>query len=387
MVTWRMEQAAFVILLCIARAELQVADASTEDSQDCDTVFLQTSFNVSNLSPSLRLTAVHKENASTSLSKFLSLMSLEVRNNSSSTSNIAVMLLVATAMVIIIPLIVYLLSDSGSYDAGSGAKLLSKGELRLSSKREVPPTTGPRGSEQRMSLEAVQQRMSLEAVQAVPPTGYARPQPDQDPPLLCENLILPKHLSIFLVDTSRLRTPALGPFPVWGGSGKQLLEATLQDQGPEGVQLWIWPVNMEFPAAVVLQRRSGMQTGLEIYNRDSQFYGFLEYAGGRVMLMCNGFPVMAVDGNADELSYTACRIDGSVLAWANVVTDNVRVDDVREAWKLHVRPGVDAIVIMCAFLSSILLKNRRSGTFTPSLPPASPRVSILSSASGLPPRG
>ncbi|CAE7881527.1 unnamed protein product [Symbiodinium necroappetens] len=178
----------------------------------------------------------------------------------------------------------------------------------------------------------------------------------------------------------RLKNPGFGPFPIWGGSGKQLLQADLQDRGPEGVQLWIWPVNLDSPAAVVLQRRSSMQSGLEIYNRDNQLYGFLENAGGRMMLMCNGFPVMAVDGNADALTYTACRVNGSMLASASVVSENLRVDDVREGWKLQVKPGVDAIVIMCAFLSSILL-NRRSGTFTPSLPSASPRVSILSQAS------
>ncbi|CAE7041685.1 unnamed protein product [Symbiodinium natans] len=194
----------------------------------------------------------------------------------------------------------------------------------------------------------------------MPPTALARPRPDEDPPKLCENLILPKHLAIFLVDAERLKNPSFGPFPIWGGSGKQLLQADLQDRGPEGIQLWIWPVNLDSPAAVVLQRRSSMQSGLEIYNRDNQLYGFLENAGGRVMLMCNGFPVMAVDGNADALTYTACRVNGSMLASASVVSENLRVDDVREGWKLQVKPGVDAIVIMCAFLSSILL-NRRTG--------------------------
>jgi len=375
----RMERCMFLAAVFfgfIAQAERQVARDSVDGlEEECDILLLQTVFAVANaskptLSSELGPDALPKERDSRSFS-LLSVLSLEVEKNASSSSNLTVMLLVALAMVFIIPLIVYLLSDSSSYLEGPGGKLLERGSL--GPRREAPWTSSVKGSEPRLSIQASQ-------ALAMPPTALARPRPDEDPPKLCENLILPKHLAIFLVDAERLKNPGFGPFPIWGGSGKQLLQADLQDRGPEGVQLWIWPVNLDSPAAVVLQRRSSMQSGLEIYNRDNQLYGFLENAGGRMMLMCNGFPVMAVDGNADALTYTACRVNGSMLASASVVSENLRVDDVREGWKLQVKPGVDAIVIMCAFLSSILL-NRRSGTFTPSLPSASPRVSILSQAS------
>ncbi|CAE7210563.1 unnamed protein product [Symbiodinium sp. KB8] len=198
----RMERCMFlaaVFFSFIAQAERQVARDSVDGlDEECDILLLQTVFAVGNaskptLSSELGPDALPKERDSRSFS-LLSVLSLEVARNASSSSNLTVMLLVALAMVFIIPLIVYLLSEPCSYLEGPGGKLLERGSL--GPRREAPRTSSVRGSEPRLSIQASQ-------ALAMPPTALARPRPDEDPPKLCENLILPKHLAIFLVDAER----------------------------------------------------------------------------------------------------------------------------------------------------------------------------------------
>eukprot|EP00437_Effrenium_voratum_P068785 CAMPEP_0181486174 /NCGR_PEP_ID=MMETSP1110-20121109/46974_1 /TAXON_ID=174948 /ORGANISM="Symbiodinium sp., Strain CCMP421" /LENGTH=291 /DNA_ID=CAMNT_0023612255 /DNA_START=279 /DNA_END=1154 /DNA_ORIENTATION=- len=289
------------------------------------------------------------------------------------------MAVVIVAMLFLIPLIVHLLSDDGQDP--SGARLLerpNKGSIlsTASSTRNLP---------QRMSTGGTEARVSFEGGQgSLPPTAARNSAPPADalPPIICRELVLPETEARFLIEADRLRNPSTGEINILGGSGRQpLLVAYLQDRGPNGMQLWLHSMGqnatvLETPRAVVVPGRSG---SFEILDRDLQLYGHLEMASGRLMLMCQGFPVMAID-NSDQLSFTACRMDGRVLATgrpAQDVPQHVLTKlGGREAWRLRVVAGCDAIVVLATMLTSILMKSWRPGTYTPSLPPASPQASI-----------
>ncbi|CAJ1446160.1 unnamed protein product [Effrenium voratum] len=236
-----------------------------------------------------------------------------------------------------------------------------------------------------MSTGGTEARVSFEGGQgSLPPTAARNSAPPADalPPIICRELVLPETEARFLIEADRLRNPSTGEINILGGSGRQpLLVAYLQDRGPNGMQLWLHSMGqnatvLETPRAVVVPGRSG---SFEILDRDLQLYGHLEMASGRLMLMCQGFPVMAID-NSDQLSFTACRMDGRVLATgrpAQDVPQHVLTKlGGREAWRLRVVAGCDAIVVLATMLTSILMKSWRPGTYTPSLPPASPQASI-----------
>jgi len=126
---------------------------------------------------------------------------------------------------------------------------------------------------------------------------------------------------------------------------------------------------------------AGKSYSHEVYGRGGKPYGTLEFVGARVLLMQAGDPVMAIDaGNENELQYIACRMDGRVLASAQ--RHPVPLSDGSHFWRLQVRPGMDAILVMISVMAIMVLPRPvTAGAITPSLPGTTPRQSRGSVAS------
>jgi hypothetical protein len=95
---------------------------------------------------------------------------------------------------------------------------------------------------------------------------------------------------------------------------------------------------------------------MEVLAKGGLSYGTLEPAsGGKAVLRCNGVAVMTLEKTEGDLCMSATTMDGRLLASAG---KDVRVGSQRvechDAWKLQVKPGLDAVLISACMLSVLL---------------------------------
>lgn len=250
-------------------------------------------------------------------------------------------------------------------DLGSSSK---PAQLLLQGSDPNKPSEAATGQSRRSLAPGTSSRPSTQA-RPLPPTSRAAPNADENPPPICPSLILPNTEARFMVAVARLQHVGPQNFSLYGGSGRELLHCSVDEPQGGGHRLSISSVGCEFPRAVVMSGRSG---NYDIYGRDNQFYGTLEFAGERGLLMVGGYPVMALD-TSEGLKKMASRMDGRILASAQPVS--AQLPDGGTAWMVQVRPGMDAILVTSCMLTSMLLP-APTGYATPSLPAASPHGSM-----------
>eukprot|EP00434_Breviolum_minutum_P040419 symbB.v1.2.035916.t1/scaffold4948.1/size32527/1 len=332
-----------------------------------EVVFLQTAL----------VTQPSKKNGSEVLS-VLELQARQLLKNGSSSSSI-VLLVVIVVLLFMIPVIVYLVSESSH---GAGNRLL---ETSGAKGRETPGTSRPGSQRFLRTPGAGSQRMSVDQG-VLPPTAAAGYSPSDGPPVICRELVLPETEARFLIDAASLRAGASAKVvTILGGSGRQpLLVAYMQDHGPKGRQLWLHSMGqnstvLDTPRAVVVPGRSA--SNFEVYDRDLKFYGELEGSSpGRLTLMCNGYPVLVIDETSDELHFNACQLDGRMLATGRLAPDvpqHVLAKLGGDAWRLRVVAGCDAIVVLSTMLTAMLMKRMQPRSVASSVPGSSKPSMVL----------
>eukprot|EP00930_Biecheleria_cincta_P076025 TRINITY_DN6322_c0_g1_i1.p1 TRINITY_DN6322_c0_g1~~TRINITY_DN6322_c0_g1_i1.p1 ORF type:complete len:403 (-),score=55.13 TRINITY_DN6322_c0_g1_i1:244-1452(-) len=303
--------------------------------------------------------------------------------NSSSRPNTWVILLVLASMIVLLPVVLVFCTEMVSSKQAAVSEL-----LRGSSKAQAAIISAP-PSARRLPLKPSTPLQTPDELSCAgqdvnfPPT--AKHPPDANPPPICPSLILPTHEARFRINLKNLTAAAQGELSaidILGMSGQKLLHGSLQEMPEAGLHLAISSVGCEAdPRATIV---AGKSYSHEVYGRGGQPYGTLEFVGARVLLMQAGDPVMAIDcGNDNELQYTASRMDGRVLASAG--RHPTPLSDGSHFWRIQVRPGTDAILVMISVMAIMVLpRPMAAGSITPSLPGTTPRQSrgsIISVAS------
>eukprot|EP00930_Biecheleria_cincta_P090784 TRINITY_DN80246_c0_g1_i1.p1 TRINITY_DN80246_c0_g1~~TRINITY_DN80246_c0_g1_i1.p1 ORF type:complete len:398 (-),score=55.25 TRINITY_DN80246_c0_g1_i1:67-1260(-) len=299
-----------------------------------------------------------------------------VANSCRSNPDMWLIVLVICAIVILVPVTTVFMTEIMSPHQNAAAELLENGK----GKRWTGTTTAP--SSQRQLRVTYSERIEEhgEPGRKLPPTAHQFAA-DSNPPPICPSLVLPTNEARFMISLEDLQAAmqgVLGPMDIKGLSGQKLLHGVLEDVPGIGRRLSIASVRCESdPRAIIVPCNSFSHT---LYGRDHEEYGTLEFVGVRVMLKRAGTPVIVFDaGDPNELHYTASRMDGRVLASAGRQPNPLEGEEDKEIWRLQVRPGIDAILVMVCMLSVMLLPRRLAdGAVTPSLPGLTPRASVAS---------
>jgi len=146
-----------------------------------------------------------------------------------------------------------------------------------------------------------------------------------------------------------------------GTGGRTLLRALFW-QAEDGRRcLGIASVNCEDVPRVVVSTptpESADQQTLEVRGTNNYFYGVVESSAsviGCVLKHRDQRVMMLEEGDPADLRMTAYAIDGSPLAaagrWVSS-TQRAGGDD----WRITVKPGVDAVLIIACMLSKLLLR-------------------------------
>lgn len=295
-----------------------------------------------------------------------------VASRSRSTPDTWLILVVIAAIVILVPAVIVIITEMVSPQRNSSAELQesSKG------KQQAGTTTSQRQLRVTYS-ERAQERGESSCELNLPPTAQVL----LDPPPICPSLVLPTNEARFMIPLDLLQAVMQGlqgTMDICGLSGQKLLHGVLEDVLGVGRRLSIASVKCELdPRATIVPRNSFCYV---LHGRDHQEYGTLESVGGRMVLKQAGNPVMFLDaGDSNGLHYTATRIDGRVLASAGRQPNPLEDQENNDIWRLQVRPGIDAILVMTCMLAIMLLPPRPAdGAITPSLPGLTPRGSIMS---------
>lgn len=303
-----------------------------------------------------------------------------VANSGRSNPNIWLILLIIAAIIILVPVAIVFITEIMSPHQNAAAELLENGKSNRRTGTTIGRPSQGQPSQRQLRVtysERVQEQS--EPRKTMPPT--AQFVADSNPPPICPSLVLPTNEARFMISLDDLQaavTGNLGPIDIKGLSGQKLLHGVLEDVPGIGRRLSIAWIKCESePRAIIVPCNSFSHT---LYGRDNEEYGTLEFVGVRAVLKKNGNPVMVLDaGDPNEILYTASRMDGRVLASAGRQPNPLEGEEDTEIWRLQVRPGIDAILVMVCMLSVMLLPRRLAdGAITPSLPGLTPRGSIVS---------
>eukprot|EP00930_Biecheleria_cincta_P076029 TRINITY_DN6322_c0_g1_i5.p1 TRINITY_DN6322_c0_g1~~TRINITY_DN6322_c0_g1_i5.p1 ORF type:complete len:403 (-),score=49.34 TRINITY_DN6322_c0_g1_i5:244-1452(-) len=303
--------------------------------------------------------------------------------NSRSQSNTWVILLVLASMIILLPVVVVSCTEISSSKHAAASELLRDSSKAPAAMISAPPSARDLPLKPSTPLRTPDELSRAGQDVNMPPT--AKHPPDANPPPICPSLILPTNEARFRISLKNLTAAAQGvlsAIDILGMSGQKLLHGSIEEIPEAGLRLAISSVGCEAdPRATIV---AGKSYSHEVYGRGGQPYGTLEFVGARVLLMQAGDPVMAIDcGNDNELQYTASRMDGRVLASAG--RHPTPLSDGSHFWRIQVRPGTDAILVMISVMAIMVLpRPMAAGSITPSLPGTTPRQSrgsIISVAS------
>lgn len=288
-----------------------------------------------------------------------------------------VLILVVVAMAVVAAVGLQALESSGPAQQQGGYPL-AREEPRLS---EKPRTSVVRQA--RFQVDEVQEKQ-------LPPTSGAATQPAiVGPPPICVSLILPNTEARFLIAMDKLNELLRiggGPVDILGTSGRKLLHASIET-GPGGGAVSIASVGCEDdPRATVIAVAPGL---FEIFGKRRSTYGSMESHPTGAIVKVNGAPGMIID-IADRASFTlnATGPTGRPLATASrspqplpQMAGAPATPGPTDCWKLTVKPGVDAILIMVTMLALMALQPdaRVSITSRISMTPGASQVSLAPS--------
>jgi len=388
-------------------------NATCKEEDIPEVLFLQTIFAISNGTYSQAFThgarahafSRFSEEPHASAKRWLSLLGAEAVTSREGAVNILGILLLIVCLLIVLSLFASFISDSpGPRADASGRKLLEegakgagKGEVLYSAAPSMAPSMRvlpPRGSTSSPAI--VEAAGGTEPRPSLPPTAGTMARYGSAPPI-CPSLILPVTEARFMISMDSLRQlkGSVGPIDITGQSGKKLLHGTLEDHGAER-RLSIASVNCAGdPRAVVIWPGEGsnhyMIYGRQVHGDTAtlRLYGVMEYVGSKLILSVGPqwmdpgssrpasdvCPVMSIDtDHRGEMLLAASSIEGARLAGSDVVV----AASGTEGWRLIVRPGEDAILVLSCMLVKLLLP---SPAWSPgarmSLPGVSPKDSYV----------
>jgi hypothetical protein len=153
-----------------------------------------------------------------------------------------------------------------------------------------------------------------------------------------------------MISMQALQTPQWGSFDITGTTGRKLLDGNLA-RGDAGFIVKICSEGKEDePRAIVEVERGG---AIKIYSKRDALFGILEpnRGDGRgYMLVCDGVQAINLEAvNLDALEMVASAMNGEPLASAGLATNKM--------WRLQVKPGADAVLIMSCMLSLIFSRS------------------------------
>jgi len=230
-------------------------------------------------------------------------------------------------------------------------------QMRLSA--GLPPPAS--GSALNSQIPGAQQLL-----QAPRRTAPNAPNLSSGPPPICPSLILPHTEARFMIPIESLMR-ASGELDIRGTSGRKLLNGSVTET-PDGNRCLALAscgceedprVTVVAPARDGQGPLSGTSRGMrtmELFGKGGSFYGTLEPGpDGGAVLRCEGEIVMTLDPGAGDLRMTASSMDGRLLASAGKnVQVAVRQLESHDTWKLQVKPGLDAVLIVSCMLGALL---------------------------------
>jgi len=180
------------------------------------------------------------------------------------------------------------------------------------------------------------------------------------PPPICLSLILPRTEARFIVSSDALLSLTTGTLDILGTSGRKLLHVSVSavEGGRRCLTIASCRVEDDELRACILSPHEH-SADLEVFGKDNIPYGTIQVGSGSGGLLVHSKgPVMSIEtGNEANLRMTALSIQGSLLASAGRDTPvSGQCNEASNLWKLRVKPGADAVLILACMLGIIILR-------------------------------
>lgn len=189
------------------------------------------------------------------------------------------------------------------------------------------------------------------------------------PPVLCPALVLASTEARFMIAMDSLLDKSTSSWDITGTSGRKLLHAFTSDYSPGGGRcLKLCSVGCDEDPRATVCIDPAVGNSLRIFFRgggpQGMLYGTLGASpeGKGVELVCDGVAVMIVQVQSiSDLQMTAFTMDGRQLAVSARAGDPgsrraMAANGGGDAWRLQVKPGVDAVLMAGCMLSMALLQ-------------------------------
>lgn len=191
-----------------------------------------------------------------------------------------------------------------------------------------------------------------------------KPNDALDLPPICPSLILPHTEARFMIQMDQLLKLKTGPVSILGTSGRKLLHALVCDSPDSRRCLMLASCGCEDDprTCIFTPQREERSQALEVFGKSGKFYGWLEFQGrNQAVLSYSGTDgdqkaVLQIEmSNQQDLRMSASTMDGRILASAGKSVGAVSQQlEGSDAWKMQVKPGVDAVLITSCMLALIL---------------------------------
>jgi len=178
-----------------------------------------------------------------------------------------------------------------------------------------------------------------------------------DLPLLCPALVLPHSEAWFAVSFEKLHQASLGPFELFGLSGKPLLKVTPDLSSDEQQSFSIATTPLRSPIlATVMAGSVGTSTCMQIKDGQGMHFGdlFQSSKPGRYSLLCGGRESLLLDFDTSTCSLCVITVKTALtVALACRSTDGPFFKGM-DHLEIRVNPGVDPVLVLSCVLGVVL---------------------------------
>eukprot|EP00929_Paragymnodinium_shiwhaense_P121360 TRINITY_DN9358_c0_g1_i1.p1 TRINITY_DN9358_c0_g1~~TRINITY_DN9358_c0_g1_i1.p1 ORF type:complete len:445 (-),score=84.09 TRINITY_DN9358_c0_g1_i1:30-1364(-) len=227
-----------------------------------------------------------------------------------------------------------------------------------------PGTSGGAAAQQLPSAQDAGAAGAAGLRPGMPPTGRvpaASAASSASLPPLCESLVMPQTQARFMIKFDSLQRPNCESLDINSTTGRTLLKALLSTSEDGHRFLKIVQLNCEDDPRVIVSKAPGDGDGsspqaLEVRGRKDILYGTIEISPGvsGCVLKHRGQRVMTLEeGVPADLRMSAYAMDRSPLGAAGRTAPSHR--DQGDDWRITVKPGIDALLVMACMLAKLLL--------------------------------
>lgn len=308
------------------------------------------------------LASAHKAKASAS-ARTLAWLQIELRD-----SNIAIWVVILGTMGVCLVGMLLFGSRDNLFLSQDAEKAVQPHPLR------PPGVAMPYGGSRLPTQQSLSQTRTPLVSSAVLPSNMShggsqqevarKPNDALDLPPICPSLILPHTEARFMIQMDQLLKLKTGPVSILGTSGRKLLHALVCDSPDSRRCLMLASCGCEDDprTCIFTPQREERSQALEVFGKTGKFYGWLEFQGrNQAVLSYSGTdgdqkPVLQIEmSNQQDLRMSASTMDGRILASAGKSVGAVSQQlEGSDAWKMQVKPGVDAVLITSCMLALIL---------------------------------